>query len=119
MRRASASQEYSPLGESARAGGERGARVLVAEQLAQRVAQRDGVARGERARGAGGSDLGEAANVAEQQRLAERERREQHARLVDLAVGQHHHVGAAEVRGQLVIADEARHEAHARRGAGA
>ena len=64
-------------------------------------------------------DLGKAADLAEQQRLAEGERGEEHAGLVDLAVGQHDEVGAPEERRELGVGDEARDEAHARRRAGA
>src|SRR4029077_5669268 len=67
-----------PLCRRARGGGHGHQRGAVAEQLLQRAAQRGGISRGHGARGAGGSDLGEATDVAEQQRLSKRERREQH-----------------------------------------
>ena len=49
----------------------------------------------------------------QQQRLAERERREQHAGLVDLAVGQHDEVGGAERARELGAGHEAQRGAHA------
>ena len=58
------------------------------------------------------ADLREAADVGEHHRLAEGQRRVEHARLVDPAVGQHHHVGAAEEGRQLGVGHEAVHEAH-------
>ena len=70
----------------------------VGEQRGERGVERRRVAGRDELGGAGRGDLGEAADVAQQQRLAERQRGEQHARLVDLAVGQHDEVGAAEER---------------------
>ncbi len=64
------------------------------------------------------ADLGEAADARQHERLAERERRVEHARLVDLAVGQHDDVGAAEVRRDLAVGDEAGDEAHPSRARG-
>ena len=53
-------------------------------------------------------DLGEAADVAHHDRLAEREGRVQDARLLGVAVRQDDEVGAAEVRRELGVVDEAR-----------
>jgi hypothetical protein len=77
------------------------------------------VARGHSARRTSGGDLGKTADVAEQQWLAKRKRREQHARLVDLAVGQHDQIGPLKVGRQLRVSDETRHEAHIRWGCSA
>ena len=55
----------------------------------------------------------------QQQRRAEGQRGEEHAGLVDLAVGQHDEVGAAEQRRDLGVGHEAGQEAHARRRRGA
>ena len=79
----------------------------------RRVARRDELGR------AGRRDLGEAADVGEHERHAEAQRGEEDARLLDLAVGQHGEVGAAEERRRLALADEALDEAHARRRGGA
>src|SRR6185437_11979739 len=84
----------------------------VAEQLAQSPPQRAGVAGGHNTSGSRTRDLREATDVAEQERLAECECREQDPGLIGLQVGQHYQVGSLEVGGQLVIADEARLEAH-------
>ena len=59
-------------------------------------------------------DLGEAADVAHQDRLAEGEGRVEHARLLGVAVRQHDQVGAAEQGRDLGVGDEAGHEAHGR-----
>ena len=60
--------------------------------------------------------LGEAAHRGGHDRLAERQRGAQHARLVDPAVGEGHDVGAAEVGGQLGVVHEPLHEPHAAAG---
>ena len=65
-----------------------------------------------------GGDLGEASDVGEDERLAEREGGEQDAGLVDLAVREDDEVGAAEERGDLGVVDEARDEADAGRRVG-
>src|SRR5215217_2120022 len=80
--------------------------LLVGEQACERGVEGGGVAGRDELRGAGGGDLGEAADLGQQQRLAEAERGEEDARLVDLAVGQHDEVGAAEEGGDLVVGDE-------------
>ena len=54
------------------------------------------------------------ADVGEHHRLAEGERRVEHAGLVDAPVGQHDEVGAAKQGGQLGVGDVAVHEAHGR-----
>jgi len=67
--------------------------------------------------GAQRRDLREAADAGEQQRLAEGQRGGQHARLVDLTVGEHHQVGPPEVGRQLGVGHVAGDEAHAGSGA--
>ena len=52
-------------------------------------------------------------SLAEDQRLAERERDVEHARLLRVQVGEDDDVGAAEVGGDLGIGDEAGNQAHA------
>ena len=85
---------------------------------AERVAQRGGVlGRHQLRRAVHAADLGEAADVGEHHRLAEGQRRVEHARLVDPAVGQHHHVGAAEERRDLGVGHEAVDEADRAAGA--
>ena len=81
--------------------------------------QRRGVARRDELGRARGRDLGKAADVGEHERHGEAQRGEEDARLLDLAVGQHGEVGAAEERGGLALGDEALDEAHARRRGGA
>ena len=116
VRRAIASQPSGPSGAAmARGGGEAFAALRVGEQLAQRGGQGGRVAGRDELGGARGRDLAEAADRAQQQRLAERQRREQHAGLVDLAVGQDDEIGAPEDGRQLRAADEARQPAHVRR----
>jgi tetraprenyl-beta-curcumene synthase len=86
----------------------------IGQQLAQRVTESVRVAGRHDPCRAGIRHLREATHVAQQQRLAERERGEQHPRLVGLQIGQHDEVGALEVARQLLIADEAPHEPHVR-----
>ena len=63
-------------------------------------------------------DLREASDVTQHERLPERERGEEHTRLVDLAVGQRDDVGAPHQRRDLAIGDEPLDEAHPGRRAG-
>ena len=99
-------------------GGEAAARRRVAEQPAQRPRQGGGVAgRHELGRPLAG-DLGEAAHGGQHERLAERQRGEEDAGLVDLAVGQDDEVRAVEERRELGVGHEALDEAHRRRGGG-
>ena len=108
-----ASQEYGPAAAASRGGGEalaRSGRRRAARPA--RSASASGSPGGTSAPGAVRRDLGEAADVAHHDRLAERERRVQDARLLGVAVREHDEVGAAEVRGQLAVGDEAGHEAH-------
>ena len=59
-----------------------------------------------------GGDLGESPDVAHYDRLAERERGEQHPRLLGVAVRENDQVGAAEVGRELGVGNEPGHEAH-------
>ena len=84
-------------GRRGRRGAEASRAGLVGEQLVEGARERAGVARGHEAGGAVAlGDLGEAADRAQHDRLAEGERDVEHARLLDLAVGQRDDVGAAE-----------------------
>ena len=93
---------------------ERGAAAVVAQQPGERAVQRDRIARGDELRRAGRGDLGEGADVGEQQRQPEGERRREHPGLLDLAVGQHGQVGAAEDGRRLPAVHEPLDEPHAR-----
>ena len=111
MRSAIASQPYWPA-PRLRRGGHARQPGGVAEQRAQRAGERFGVARRHELAARRG-DLREAADARQQQRLAERQRGEQHAGLVDLAVGQHDQVGRAEGARELGAGHEAQRRADA------
>ncbi len=69
---------------------------------------------GDELRRAGRGDLGEGADVGEQQRQPEGQRRREHAGPLDLAVGQHGQVGAAEDGRRLPAVHEPLDEPHPR-----
>ena len=85
-RSATASDRAGPRGRAARSVGERGALGRRREQALELPGDRSRCRSDER-RGPLLGDLGKAADRAQQQRRTERERREQHARLVHLAMG--------------------------------
>ena len=107
------------VGQAQRAHRQGGAARGVVEQAREDVVQLRRVARGDQLGRPGRGDVGEAADVGEHERHAEAQRGEEDARLLDLAVGQHGEVGAAEERRGLALADEALDEAHAGRRGGA
>jgi tetraprenyl-beta-curcumene synthase len=78
----------------------------IVQQLSERLPESAWIARRHDSRRARACDLRKAAHVAEQQGLTERERREQHARLVGLQVGEHDEVGPFEIGRQLVVGNE-------------
>ena len=106
-------------GRGARAPGHRRQLVIVPEELAERLGEGHAIAGRNRPGRAGGGDLGEAADVAEQQRQPRAERGVGDTGLVDLAVGQHDEARAAQQRRHLPIGDEPGQEPHPRRRAGA
>jgi hypothetical protein len=87
---------------------------MVGQQLSERVSKHTRVAGGHDPRGPCCRHLGEAADIAEQQWLAECERCEQHARLVGLEVGENDEVGALEIGRQLFVGYEVRVESNVR-----
>ena len=113
------SQEYGPLG-SVHAAARRCSRSRargVGQQLGQRGVQRRRVVRGDEPGRARRRHLAKAADVAEHDRLAEGQRRGQHAREVKplgAGVGQHDDVGAREQAGELGIGHEPGHEPNPR-----
>ncbi len=100
MRAAIASQEYGPAAAAAAAVCQLGSRRLVADQLRERLRERRRVpGRDQADRAVTLPDLGEAADRARDDRLAEGERGVEHARLLDPAVREGDDVGAAKVGG--------------------
>ena len=98
-------------GGGAGGGGQLLAGGGVVDQLAQRARQRGGVAGRDESRGAGLRHLGEAADRAHHQRLAEGEAGVEDAGMLGVEVGQRDDVGAAEDRRDLGLLDEAGDEA--------
>ena len=118
MRRAASSQEKGPAAARAGGVGQLGAGGLVAGQLGQGGGERGGVPGRDQAGGAGGGDLGEAADGAQHHRLAEGEAGVEDAGVLGVEVGEGEDVGAAEDRRDLGVLDEAGDEADAARRAG-
>ena len=105
------SQPYGPAASAREAAAIRSSFARVGEQGGQRGRERGRVAGRDEL---GAVDLREAADGAQQQRLAERQRGEQHAGLVDLAVGQDDEVGGGERARELGAGDEPQRGAHVR-----
>ena len=112
MRRAMSSQPYSPSAAAREAAAIRSSRAGSPSSEVKRAGQGLGVARVDELRRAGGRHLREPADAREQHRLAERQRREQHAALVDLAVREHDQRRRAERARQLAGRDEPQRGAH-------
>ncbi len=105
-------------GGGARGGGELGPGRRVAAELSEGGGERPRVPGRDQPGGAGRGDLGEAADGAEQQRLAEGEAGVEDAGVLGVEVGEGEEVGAAEDRRDLGVLDEAGDEANAAAGRG-